>query len=203
MGREYRGKRALDLFLCLVSAPAWIPLGLLCSLAVRMDSKGPILFRQGRVGLNGSSFEILKFRSMVDDPAGNPLFPDRRRYTRVGRILRRLSLDEMPQVLNVLRGDMSVVGPRPTLAYQVERYDKRQIERLAVRPGMTGLAQVNGRNSISWPERIEWDLKYVERQSLWLDLRVIASTLFVVMSARGLSGHPRDDSLAATRQSTK
>jgi lipopolysaccharide/colanic/teichoic acid biosynthesis glycosyltransferase len=133
---------------------------------------------------------------MLHDPRGNPAFPDQGRVTRAGRALRRLSLDELPQLLNVLRGDMSLVGPRPTLEYQVERYNERQKQRLVVRPGLTGLAQLNGRNSISWAERIEWDIDYVKRQSLWLDLRLLVSTPLTVLTGRGVSGHPTDDPLA-------
>jgi lipopolysaccharide/colanic/teichoic acid biosynthesis glycosyltransferase len=193
---DYRGKRALDVLLTVASSPLWVPVGLVCAALVRLDSPGPILFRQKRVGRSGIDFEVLKFRSMIDHPQGNPVIPDQGRITRVGRALRRLSLDELPQLLNVLRGEMSLVGPRPTLEYQVERYDERQRQRLAVRPGLTGLAQLNGRNSISWAERIEWDVDYVKRQSVWLDLRLLVSTPVKVLTGRGLSGHPTDDPLS-------
>jgi len=132
---------------------------------------------------------------MIDDPKGNPVIPDQSRVTRVGHVLRRFSLDELPQLLNVLRGDMSLVGPRPALEYQVERLDERQRERSTVRPGLTGLAQLNGRNTIAWAERIEWDIDYVNRQSPWLDLKLLVSTPFIVLSGRGISGHPADDPL--------
>ena len=197
--QEYRGKRVVDLVLVLVSAPAWAPVLGACALWVRLDSPGPILFRQKRVGRGGAPFEILKFRSMIDDRSGNPVFPDKRRVTRPGRFLRRWSLDELPQVVNVLRGEMSVVGPRPTLEYQVERYDDRQRRRLATRPGLTGLAQLKGRNAIPWTERIEWDLRYIDEQSALTDLRLIALTPFTVMSGRGLGGHPTDDPVATPR----
>jgi lipopolysaccharide/colanic/teichoic acid biosynthesis glycosyltransferase len=193
---EYRGKRALDMLLTLASAPVWIPICIVCAVLIRIDSPGPILFRQSRVGRAGTSFEILKFRSMIDDPKGNPLIPDQKRVTRIGRVLRRWSLDELPQLLNVLRGEMSLVGPRPTLPYQVERYDDRQRRRLAVRPGLTGLAQLNGRNTISWTKRIEWDLEYIGRQSAWFDMRLLALTPMTVLTARGISGHSKDDPLA-------
>jgi lipopolysaccharide/colanic/teichoic acid biosynthesis glycosyltransferase len=193
--KNYRGKRVLDVLLTLASSPLWISIGIVCAALIRLDSSGPILFRQMRVGRAGSSFEVLKFRSMIHDQQSNPVIPDRRRITRVGRALRRLSLDELPQVLNVLRGEMSLVGPRPTLGYQIERYDDRQRQRLAVRPGLTGLAQLNGRNSISWAARIEWDLEYVKRQSPWLDLKLLILTPATVLTGRGLSGHPPDDPL--------
>jgi lipopolysaccharide/colanic/teichoic acid biosynthesis glycosyltransferase len=193
---EYRGKRALDILLTLASAPVWIPVFIVCAAVIRVDSAGPILFRQSRVGRGGATFLVLKFRSMVDDPKGNPVIPDERRVTRVGRVLRRWSLDELPQLFNVLRGDMSLVGPRPTLEYQVERYDELQRQRLAVRPGLTGLAQLNGRNSISWAARIQWDLEYLRRQSPWFDLRLLALTPIAVLTGRGITGHSKDDPLA-------
>jgi sugar transferase EpsL len=194
--KDYRGKRVLDVLLTLASSPLWIPIGIVCAALIRLDSSGPILFRQMRVGRAGSSFEVLKFRSMIHDQQGNPVIPDRSRITRVGRALRRLSLDELPQVLNILRGEMSLVGPRPTLEYQIGRYDERQRQRLAVRPGLTGLAQLNGRNSISWAARIELDIEYVQRQSPWFDLKLLALTPATVLTGRGISGHSKDDPLA-------
>jgi lipopolysaccharide/colanic/teichoic acid biosynthesis glycosyltransferase len=192
---EYRGKRAFDLVLAISTAPIWIPVGIVCAAAIRLDSPGRILFRQKRVGRGGATFDVLKFRSMIDDPKGNPIIPDERRITRAGRLLRRWSLDELPQLLNVLRGEMSLVGPRPTLEYQVKRYDERQIQRLTVSPGLTGLAQVKGRNNISWAERIEFDLEYIQRQSAWLDLKLLVLTPVAVLSGQGLTGHPIDDPL--------
>ncbi len=194
-GRPYRGKRPVDLvLLALVAVPA-AALGAVCALAVRLTSSGPVLFRQERVGRDGTPFEMLKFRSMR--AGDNPIFPDADRITPVGRLLRRTSLDELPNLLNVARGEMSVVGPRPTLAYQVERYDDRQRLRLDVRPGLTGLAQVNGRNELSWPARIELDLEYVDRQSVALDLRILLATVRVLLTGSGVEGHQVDDPLAA------
>jgi lipopolysaccharide/colanic/teichoic acid biosynthesis glycosyltransferase len=132
---------------------------------------------------------------MLDRP-DNPLFPDRDRITGVGRLLRRFSLDELPQLLNVVNGEMSIVGPRPTLAYQVARYDDRQRGRLTVRPGVTGLAQVRGRNAMPWAERIELDLEYVRTQSLWRDVQILWWTLAAVIRGAGVEGHPTDDPLA-------
>ena len=153
-----------------------------------------MLFRQERVGRDGRPFRLMKFRTMVD-ASDNPLFPDPARVTRVGRVLRRLSLDELPQLINVLRGDMSIVGPRPTLAYQVERYTPEQRRRLAVRPGVTGLAQVKGRNALAWADRITLDLEYLRRQSLWFDLYVLFCSVGVVVGA-DVGGHPTDDPIA-------
>lgn len=193
----YRGKRAIDLaLLAAVAAPA-VLLGAVCALAIRLTSRGPVLFRQVRVGRDGREFEVLKFRTMI--AGDNPIVPDPSRITTVGRWLRRLSLDELPQLVNVARGDMSVVGPRPTLPYQVERYTDRQRGRLAVRPGLTGWAQINGRNALSWPDRIELDLEYVARQSIWLDLRIVARTARAMLSGDGVEGHRADDPLVSAR----
>lgn len=195
--RHYTGKRALDLLVLTIAAVPALMVGLLCALAVRLTSPGPVLFRQVRVGAGGVPFAVLKFRTMVNAPTGNPLFPDENCITRVGRLLRRASIDELPQLVNVARGEMSIVGPRPTLPYQVQRYTERQRVRLSVRPGVTGLAQVRGRNLLSWPERIEIDLEYVHRQSLWLDLRIMAASLAVVLGGGGVGGHPIDDPISS------
>lgn len=191
----YRGKRLVDLaVLAVVALPAAL-VGVVCAVAVRVTSRGPVLFLQERIGQDGVPFTVWKFRTMV--AGDNPIFPDATRITSAGRWLRRLSLDELPQLVNVARGEMSIVGPRPTLAYQVERYTDRQRSRLDVRPGLTGLAQVNGRNALSWSDRIEWDLAYVQTQSPLLDLRILARTLATVLGGEGTEGHPTDDPLAA------
>jgi sugar transferase EpsL len=194
--RAYRGKRALDLaLLTLLAVPASIVTAV-CAVGVRLTSRGPVLFRQERVGMDGLPFELLKLRTMRDVPAGSP-FPEEDRLTRVGRWLRRLSLDELPQLWNVARGDMSIVGPRPTLAYQVARYTPEQRGRLKVRPGLTGLAQIRGRNVIDWGRRIEIDLEYVRRQSLGLDLSIILRTIPALLRTSAATGHPEDDPIAA------
>ncbi len=193
---SYPATRVFDVVvLAVVALPAAF-LGACCALAVRLTSRGPVLFRQERVGHLGRPFVLLKFRTMVDAPEGNPLFPDADRITRVGGVLRRLSLDELPQLWNVARGEMSIVGPRPTLPYQVERYDERQRGRLAVRPGLTGLAQVSGRNSLAWAERIDLDLEYVETNSAGRDLALVVRTVPALLSSAGVHGHPTDDPLA-------
>lgn len=193
--RPYRGKRLFDLAVLAVVAVPAVALGAVCAVAVALTSRGPVFFRQERIGMGGRPFRVWKFRTMVHDD--NPVFPDATRITRVGAWLRRFSLDELPQLVNVATGDMSIVGPRPTLAYQVERYDDRQRRRLAVRPGLTGLAQVSGRNSLPWAQRIELDVTYVETQSPLLDLRLIARTAATILSGHGVEGHPGDDPLAA------
>ena len=162
--RPYRLQRVLDWAVLIALSPVLVPVGLLLGLSVALTSRGPALFRQERVGLNGERFEVYKFRSMVD--GDNPLVPDPTRITRVGAVLRRWSLDELPQLLNVAGGEMSVVGPRPTVASQVERYTQGQARRLSVRPGLTGLAQVSGRNSLPWADRIDLDLVYVDSRSI-------------------------------------
>lgn len=187
--------RALDLVvLGVVGLPAAL-VGAVCALAIRLTSPGPVLFRQERIGLHGRPFVVLKFRTMFDGP--NPIFPDASRITPVGRFLRRFSLDELPQLVNVARGEMSIVGPRPTLAYQVERYDDHQRRRLEVRPGLTGLAQVSGRNALTWAERIEFDVRYVDQRSLRLDLAILARTARALLSGEGVEGHPTHDALSA------
>jgi lipopolysaccharide/colanic/teichoic acid biosynthesis glycosyltransferase len=192
---SYRGKRAFDLIGVAFLA---LPVGLvaaICAACVRLTSAGPVIFVQERAGRDGKPFPILKFRTM--SRGDNPLFPDNDRITRVGRWLRRLSLDELPQMWNVVRGDMSLVGPRPALPYQVERYDQRQRQRLAALPGLTGLAQVRGRNRLPWAVRIELDLEYVAHQSLWLDSKIVIWTLGAVLGGSGVEGHPVDDPIAA------
>jgi len=195
--RPYRGKRLFDLLVVVLTAVPASLLGLSAAVAVRASSSGPVLFRQERVGRGGQTFELLKLRTMTHHAEPNPIFPDADRITPVGRVLRRTSLDELPQLWNVARGDMSVVGPRPTLVYQVERYDDRQRGRLAIKPGLTGLAQVRGRNTTTWAERIEADLEYVERQSPWLDIGILLRSVLVVLRGGGVEGHPTDDPIAA------
>ena len=156
------------------------PVLVLAAFAVKLTSPGPALFRQTRVGKDGSDFELLKLRTMVvgaeTQGAGFAVNRGDPRITPVGRLLRRLSLDELPQLWNVVRGDMSVIGPRPTLRYQVERYTPRQRRRLEVKPGITGWAQVHGRATLAWDDRIELDVWYVEHRSALLDLRILAKT---------------------------
>jgi lipopolysaccharide/colanic/teichoic acid biosynthesis glycosyltransferase len=156
------------------------PILAIAAFAVKLEDGGPVLYRQTRVGRNGVDFELLKLRTMVvgAETVGAGLSVNRGdpRITRVGRLLRKLSLDELPQLWNVVRGEMSVIGPRPTLRYQVEQYDERQRQRLDVKPGITGWAQVNGRAELPWADRIELDVWYVEHRSPRLDLRILART---------------------------
>jgi sugar transferase EpsL len=158
--------------------------------AVAVSMGRPVLFRQRRPGLGGDLFTILKFRTMVDatDADGNPL-PDAQRITALGRFLRRTSLDELPELLNVLQGDMSLVGPRPLLAEYLSRYSKEQMHRHDVRPGITGWSQVNGRNALTWEEKFALDVWYVDHRSLRLDLRILRMTIGHVLRGEGIA-HP-------------
>jgi lipopolysaccharide/colanic/teichoic acid biosynthesis glycosyltransferase len=164
------------------------------AVATRLGDRGPVLYRQTRVGKHGADFELLKLRTMVvgaeTQGAGYAVDRGDPRITRVGRILRRTSIDELPQLWNVVRGDMSIVGPRPTLRYQVERYDERQRRRLDVRPGITGWAQVHGRASLPWAERIELDVWYVEHRSHLVDLKILLKTPLALFGGiyKGASG---------------
>jgi len=168
------------------------PLLALAAAAIKLDSRGPVIYRSRRVGRGGVEFELLKLRTMHvgNDPVGvgTPVLPGDARVTRVGRLLRRLSLDELPNLWNVIRGELAIIGPRPTLAAQVELYTPHQRRRLEVKPGLTGWAQVNGRAGIPWEERIELDVAYVEQRSLRLDLEILARTARLLISGRGLYG---------------
>lgn len=187
----YHGKRAVDLaLLALVAVPAAV-LGAAAAVWIKATSPGPVFFRQQRVGRGGIRFECLKFRTMVH--GDNPLIPDASRITTAGQWLRRFSLDELPQLINVARGEMSVVGPRPMLPFQAERCDERQAGRFDVRPGLTGWAQINGRNAVSWPERIELDLEYVARQSPTFDLKIVVGTAGALLGGSGVEGHDATD----------
>jgi lipopolysaccharide/colanic/teichoic acid biosynthesis glycosyltransferase len=183
------GKPALDLFLSGILIAAGIVPALLIAIAIKLESRGPVFYRQERIGRDGRPFRIFKFRSMVvgaeRQGAGVRVEAEDRRVTRVGRMLRRASLDELPQLLNVIRGEMSIVGPRPTLRYQVEQYDESQRRRLRVKPGITGWAQVQGRCAIPWDQRIPLDIEYVERMGFGMDLRVLARTFGVVLRGGG------------------
>jgi len=178
-------KRGGDLAVTSLAGIIAVPLGLLIALLIRCTMGGPVIFRQTRSGLDGREFEILKFRSMRDKRYDEE--PDAPRITRLGALLRKTSLDELPQLWNVARGDMAVIGPRPTLPEQVLHYSPRQRGRLAIRPGLTGWAQVRGRNSISWPERIELDLWYIANRSILLDVRILALTAKMLLHPTGIT----------------
>jgi lipopolysaccharide/colanic/teichoic acid biosynthesis glycosyltransferase len=186
--------RAADVVLAGAGLVLTSPLLGLAALAVKLEDGGPVLYRQTRVGRGGEDFELLKLRTMVVGAekigAGFAVDEGDPRITRLGRLLRRTSMDELPQLWNVLRGDMSVIGPRPTLRYQVERYDDRQRRRLDVKPGLTGWAQVHGRAALPWSERIELDVWYVEHRSARVDLRILLRTPLALFRGtyRGATG---------------
>ena len=184
--------RVLDIMLAGIGLVLAAPLLLIAAVAIKLDSRGPVIYRQRRVGKDGQQFEVYKLRTMRlgADPVGvgTPVLEDDPRVTRVGGLLRRFSLDEVPNLVNVLRGELAIVGPRPTLAAQVELYTERQRRRLKVKPGITGWAQVNGRAGIPWEERIELDVWYVDNRSLALDLRILARTARLLLTGHGLYG---------------
>jgi lipopolysaccharide/colanic/teichoic acid biosynthesis glycosyltransferase len=183
-------KRVTDICIAAVALLLAAPLLLLVAIAVRVNLGSPVLFRQQRPGLHGRPFTMVKFRTMRDAIGrdGRPL-PDAERLTRFGTLLRSTSLDELPELWNVLRGEMSLVGPRPLLMEYLDRYTPEQARRHEVRPGVTGWAQVNGRNALSWDERFRLDVWYVEHRSLRLDLQILTRTLTMVLRRTGVSAH--------------
>jgi lipopolysaccharide/colanic/teichoic acid biosynthesis glycosyltransferase len=179
-------RRTLDIVLSAAALALSAPLLALAMLAIRLETRGAVIYRQRRIGLDGHPFDVLKLRTMVDGAehigAGLAVNENDPRITRVGAVLRRCSLDELPNLVNVLRGEMSLIGPRPTLPVQVEQYTERQRRRLHLRPGITGWAQVNGRASLPWSERIELDLYYIEHRSLALDLKIAWRTVAMILA---------------------
>jgi sugar transferase EpsL len=183
-----RGKRAFDLLAATLALLLLSPLLLLICLLILLLDGPPVLFRQARPGLSGRPFEIIKFRTMtpLSDSAGTQM-PDSARLTRLGRWLRGFSLDELPELINVARGDMSIVGPRPLLMEYLPLYTPEQMRRHAVHPGLTGWAQIHGRNALDWPERFKLDIWYVDHRSFLLDLKIIFVTIWKVFSRQGIS----------------
>ncbi len=180
-------KRLLDIFVSTATLVALSPVLVLLGLLVRIKLGAPVLFRQQRPGLEGQPFYLVKFRTMTDRRgATGHLLPDADRLTKFGRFLRRCSLDELPELWNILKGDMSLVGPRPLLMEYLPYYSERELRRHTVRPGLTGLAQISGRNCLTWDERLGCDVEYVEKLSLGLDMRIIWRTVGAVFLARGV-----------------
>lgn len=181
-------KRAFDFVAALLAlAVLAVPLAVI-ALIIRLRSSGPVLFLQPRLGLHGKPFTLIKFRTMKDahDSAGTPL-PDDQRLTGLGRFLRRTSLDELPELINIVKGEMSLVGPRPLLLRYWERYSPEQRRRNEVKPGLTGWVQVNGRNALTWDQKFALDVWYVDHQSFWLDLKIIARTAWKILRQEGIS----------------
>lgn len=181
-------KRALDIAVAVPALIVTAPVQIVAAAAIRSSLGSPVLFRQQRPGLNGEPFTMLKFRSMLpEDPALADQDDETYRLTRVGEFIRATSIDELPTLFNVLRGDMSLVGPRPLLMHYLERYTPEQARRHEVRPGLTGLAQVSGRNGVTWEERFAIDVEYVDNQSLLLDLKILLRTVAVVLKREGVT----------------
>lgn len=186
-------KRLFDITVSIVALILFLPIYTIVTYKVKKNLGSPVLFRQIRPGLNGKPFEMIKFRTMKDavDAQGN-LLPDSERLTPFGKMLRATSLDELPELWNVLKGDMSLVGPRPLLMEYLLLYNEEQAKRHNVRPGITGYAQVNGRNAISWEQKFEFDVWYVENQSFWLDIKILLKTVkkvFLKKDVNDNSGH--------------
>ena len=195
-------KRAFDITLSvfLLILLTVIPVMIVVPILIKLTSKGPAVFTQDRTGKDGKVFKIYKFRTMRIpedslDENGNELEP-KQRITKVGSFLRKTSLDELMQIFNVLNGTMSYVGPRPTLPYQTERYTPRQMKRLDMRPGVTGWAQINGRNDLTWTEKIEFDIEYIEKFSLWFDIKILFGTVATVLKKDGIE-FTKSDSINA------
>ena len=187
-----RVKRAIDVVLVLIGMVLLAPLFAVLAWKVRRELGSPVLFTQARPGLHGEVFRLRKFRTMTDERgADGRLLPDEQRLTRFGRFLRSTSLDEIPEMVNVLRGEMSLVGPRPLLVEYLEHYTPEQHRRHEVRPGITGWAQINGRNNMTWDDKLALDVWYVDHRSLWLDVRILLRTLWVMVTRQGVSldGH--------------
>jgi len=183
-------KRILDILIALLGFIISFPLFTFIIFIIKLESNGPVIFKQLRPGRNGKLFLLYKFRSMKElrDEYGN-LLPDEKRLTKIGMILRRFSLDEIPELWNVLKGEMSLVGPRPLLVEYLNRYASEQARRHEVKPGITGWAQINGRNAITWEEKFKYDVWYVDNKGLWLDFKIIFMTIIKVMRGEGIS-HP-------------
>ncbi|HHQ1841716.1 sugar transferase [Acinetobacter baumannii] len=181
-------KRLVDIFIATIALLLLSPIFLIVGYKVRKNLGSPIFFLQERPGKDGKIFKMIKFRSMKDalDKNGN-LLPDEERITPFGQKLRSTTLDEMPQLINVLKGDMSIVGPRPQLTDFMKHYTPRQMRRHEVRPGMTGLAQVSGRNNLSWEEKFELDVEYVENHNIWLDFKIMIKTVLVMLKKEGIN----------------
>ena len=181
-------KRLIDFVLGLVGLIIFSPLFLVVAVLIKIDSRGPIFFRYERVGKDGKLFFPFKFRTMkegaIKEGLGYNVAEDDERVTKIGKFLRKWGIDELPQLINVLRGEMSLIGPRPTFRYQVEKYNDFQKKRLLIKPGITGWALIHGRNLLSWEERIKYDVWYVENWSLWLDFRILLATLNLIFIKR-------------------
>jgi len=183
-------KRLFDIFFSVLLLVLLLPIFSIVAMAIKLDDGGKVFFLQDRLGRYGQVFQVFKFRTMIenaDDYLDKNGMPTRDRVTRVGQILRLYSIDELPQVFNIFKGDMSFIGPRPALTSHWDRYTKFQKRRVEILPGITGLAQINGRNNLPWSERIKLDIDYIDNRSLWLDLRIIYRTFIVILKGNDIS----------------
>lgn len=194
--KSYVLKRIFDIFMSGIALIMLLPIFAIIGIFIKLDSKGTVFFIQKRVGKEGKIFRTYKLRTMVSEAekmTGNNLIEEKNPYiTRIGKFLRRTGIDELPQLINVLKGDMSLVGPRPTILCQVKEYDNFQKKRLLVKPGITGWALINGRNNLNWPERIKLDIWYIEHWSFRLDIKILFKTIFVIMIGEGLYVESKD-----------
>ena len=193
-------KRIIDFLFSLIILLILLPLFLVVAILIKLDSKGPVIFKQSRLGKDGNVFKVWKFRTMIDNAekmgTGLTTAQNDPRITRVGKILRKTSTDELPQLINVLKGDMSFIGPRPAPVHHLKQYNENERQRLKVLPGITGWAQVNGRNILTWPERIEKDIWYVNNISFLLDLKIAFKTIKVVLLSEGVYSGRNDAKVA-------
>lgn len=200
-------KRSADVLLSVLSLVIALPLMIIIGVLIRIDSKGPVIYKQIRAGLNGRPFTIYKFRSMREKEETEQIDQtDNDRVTKIGRLIRRTSVDELPQLLNIIKGDMSIVGPRPLLVEYLPLYNDRQRRRHEVRPGLTGLAQIKGRNAITWQDRLEYDVIYVDNMTLFKDISIILATVIKVIKREGINSgeyatmEPFTGNISSTRE---
>ncbi len=200
-------KRIIDILASGIALIVLLPFFAVIGIFIKLDSKGPVFFVQERVGKDGKIFKAYKLRTMIrgTDKKTEGIFINRDNLyvTRIGKFLRRSGIDELPQLINILKGDMSLVGPRPTLKYQVDNYNDIQKQRLLIKPGITGWALINGRNKLTWPERIKLDIWYIENQSFWLDLKILFKTIIVVVNGEGLYADRERDNVMIINKKEK
>ena len=189
-------KRIIGVVVSGIGLIVLLPIFGIIGIFIKLDSKGPVFFVQERAGKDGKIFKAYKLRTMVQRAdrliGNNPIVEKNPYITRIGKVLRRIGIDELPQLINVFKGDMSLVGPRPTILYQVKEYNDFQRKRLSVKPGITGWALINGRNKLSWPEKIKLDIWYIEHWSFWLDIKILLKTISVIIAGEGLYVEPKD-----------
>lgn len=200
-------KRIIDVLASGIGLIILFPIFVIIGILIKLDSKGPVFFIQERAGKDGKIFKAYKLRTMIQgaDKKTEGIFinRDNLHITRIGKFLRRSGIDELPQLINVLKGDMSLVGPRPTLKYQVENYNDIQKQRLLIKPGITGWALINGRNKLTWPERIKLDIWYIENRSFWLDLKILFKTIIVVVNGEGMYADRERDNVMIINKNEK